>query len=118
MASRWRASRSRAEVLERLRRDLFDGLGAFDWGTVERVTIEPSTDDANATQLHNSLLGVTLSRVRPGRTIGRPPGLTDAGQPIMPTKAAWKPTTMNEANPFVVREIICIRHAGRLLIIS
>ena len=31
-------------------------------GTVERVTIEPSTEDANATQLHNSLLGVTLSR--------------------------------------------------------
>jgi hypothetical protein len=42
--------------------DLFDGLGAFDWDTVERVTIEPSTEDAKATHLHNSLLGVTLSR--------------------------------------------------------
>ena len=42
--------------------DLFDGLGAFDWDTVERVTIEPSTEDAKATHLHSSLLGVTLSR--------------------------------------------------------
>jgi hypothetical protein len=42
--------------------DLFDGLGAFDWDTVERVTIEPSTGDAKATHLRNSLLGVTLSR--------------------------------------------------------
>jgi hypothetical protein len=41
---------------------LFDGLGAFDWDAVERVTIEPSTEDAKATHLHNSLLGVTLSR--------------------------------------------------------
>ncbi len=36
--------------------------GAFDWDTVERATIEPSTEDAKATHLRNSLLGVTLSR--------------------------------------------------------
>jgi hypothetical protein len=42
--------------------DLLHGLGAFDWNTIERVTIEPSTVDAKATHLRNSLLGVTLSR--------------------------------------------------------
>jgi hypothetical protein len=42
--------------------ELFDGLGTFDWDDIERVTIEPSTEDAKATHLRNSLLGVTLSR--------------------------------------------------------
>jgi hypothetical protein len=55
--------RAESEASEWFDKDsLLNGLGALDWDTVTQITIEPSTEDAKAAHLRNSLLTVTLTK--------------------------------------------------------